>query len=225
MIAFPPVLNVRARRPVPDKAIFWPTANGFGDNPQNTDSIRFPGLSAIKARKAAMPPEPLWAFVEEVALARERVLILDDFLFKPEGGALQDRLDQVLSWFPDNFGASDVRLLTSSVGDKIEEKEIEAQCNERARQISNTRAYAPGLTIRVRFTLQTYFPYVHDRFAIIDDDLWHFGATVGGLHGQVNAATRGWVAEDHGAWAFFDMAWDGDGDLSRWYDKRTKKKR
>jgi len=33
---------------------------------------------------------------------------------------------------------------------------------------------------------------VHDRFALVDDELWHFGSTVGGGFGCLSAASRGW---------------------------------
>ena len=32
----------------------------------------------------------------------------------------------------------------------------------------------------------------HDRFAVIDHELWHFGSTVGGAHPTFGAVTRGW---------------------------------
>lgn len=223
MIAPPLHLDVRARRPVPDKAIMWPTVAGYGDN-GGADSTRFPGLTEIKARKAAQPPAALAAFAEELELAQERVLILDDYLFKPDRGTVETRLDHILNWFTESFRAGDVRLLTSSLGSADVEADIAKQCSERAQWISSLDPYA-AVTISVKFTLQIDFPYVHDRFAIIDDDLWHFGATAGGLHAQVNAATRGWVAEDHGARGFFDLAWDGDDDLARRRRKRPARKR
>ena len=36
---------------------------------------------------------------------------------------------------------------------------------------------------------------VHDRFAIVDDNLWHWGATVGGGHELLNVVTFGWTDE------------------------------
>jgi len=41
--------------------------------------------------------------------------------------------------------------------------------------------YRPGLKLKV-----------HDRFALVDDELWHFGSTVGGGYGRLSAASRGW---------------------------------
>ena len=49
---------------------------------------------------------------------------------------------------------------------------------------------------------------VHDRFAIIDDELWHFGATVGGSHRSVTAYSRGWSAQATRAGEFFEEAWN-----------------
>jgi hypothetical protein len=214
----------RVKRPVPDKEILWPTATGHGDN-YKSDSTKFPKLEAIKVRKAAFPAEPLAAFVAEVKRAQDRILVLDENLFKKEGEITsQVRVGQVLDWFPDSFAASDVRLLTASFGDTNLEGVIIEQFAERARQINSMSAYSSGFTIKVRFTLKTKFPYVHDRFAIIDDELWHFGATVGGLHSQVNAATRGWSADEHHAKDFFDLAWNGDPDSTGFHDKRSSKK-
>ena len=80
-----------------------------------------------------------------------------------------------------------------------------------ANAINSSNRYRSGrLVVEVRFTLGTKFPYVHDRFAIIDDELWHFGATVGGLHQDVNAATRGWDVDDNDALRFFEVAWEGE---------------
>ena len=50
---------------------------------------------------------------------------------------------------------------------------------------------AKEMNIDIKFNLTTNFDHIHDRFAIIDDELWHFGATVGGFHSQVSAAQEG----------------------------------
>ena len=50
-------------------------------------------------------------------------------------------------------------------------------------------------------------PYIHDRFALIDGELWHCGATVGGLHNGFNAMSRGWSAEEHKFNEFFKEIW------------------
>jgi hypothetical protein len=82
-------------RPYPEQRILWPTFRGYGDG-GGSDSGVFPSLTAIKARRAACPPEALTAFVEAAGMAQDRILVLDDFLFKPqEGQSQQSRYEQI----------------------------------------------------------------------------------------------------------------------------------
>ena len=37
---------------------------------------------------------------------------------------------------------------------------------------------------------------IHDRFAVLDDEIWHFGGTVGGINPQLTAYSRGWKDYD-----------------------------
>ena len=37
---------------------------------------------------------------------------------------------------------------------------------------------------------------IHDRFALMDGEIWHCGSTIGGMHNSLNALSRGW--KDHG---------------------------
>lgn len=218
-LAPPRPVNVTApvTRPYPEPQILWPTFPGYGDDSRSSDSCAFPSLPAIKARRAARPAEVLTAFVEAAWMAQDRILILDDFLFKPqEGQSLQSRYDQILFWLPDILVANDIRVLTNSHEDPAEQDAIQKLFNEHVATINQHNPRRAGAArIEIRFSLGRRFPYVHDRFAIIDDELWHFGATVGGLHSLVNAATRGWNAETHDAVRFFKDAWDGDDDVQR----------
>ena len=234
MVVVPPFINASSpvQRPLPDKAIFWPTIIG-NEFLESADATRFPAIQAIKTRKAAARPEPLAVFAKAAREAQDRVLVLDDYLFKLEESRedaarvreiLQERVREILAWFPADFAGNDVRLLTGAIGDDQVEVDVMKQFTERADSINSARVYSKGLQISVQFTLGKDFPYIHDRFAIIDSELWHFGATVGGFHAKVNAATRGWSADDHQAYDFFDLAWRGDSDLGRTHDKRGRKR-
>jgi hypothetical protein len=48
---------------------------------------------------------------------------------------------------------------------------------------------------------------VHDRFALVDDDLWHFGSTVGGGYHQLSAASRGWYERAPELSRVFENLW------------------
>jgi hypothetical protein len=50
---------------------------------------------------------------------------------------------------------------------------------------------------------------LHDRFAIVDIELWHFGATVDNCHPSINAFSRGWSATETHAEAYFFHLWGG----------------
>jgi hypothetical protein len=212
-LATPPFID--AAEPVAPVAevpqIFWPSARFYGDN-GGSDSSVFPSLTAIKARCGARPAEPLEAFLEAVWDAQLRILILDDYLFKPlEGQSQQDRYEQIIAWLPHGLVANEIRFLTNAHPDQ---DVIRKQFNERVTEINQRAPRRLGAaTIDIRFTLGSAFPYVHDRFAIIDNELWHFGATVGGLHNLLNATSRGWDAHTREAIRFFDDAWNGDGDV------------
>jgi hypothetical protein len=213
-IAPPPFVSAGSpiKRPVPSPQILWPSAIGYADD-GGSDLVRFPGLEAIKARLGAHLPESLSAFRDAARAAQDRILILDDFLFKPKKGqALQSRYDQILRWFPVGLIANDVRILVNAHGDKTERDLITRKFAERAAEINDRSPNRDGnVAILINFSLGTDFPYVHDRYAIVDDELWHFGATVGGLHEALNAASRGWDSTQHDALRFFEEAWRGDG--------------
>ena len=51
------------------------------------------------------------------------------------------------------------------------------------------------------------FPFLHDRFAIVDNALWHFGSTVGGGHPGLTAASGPWPEYDSRGYRFFDDCW------------------
>jgi hypothetical protein len=223
MISIRPVIDASSdvSRRLPEKAIFWPTVADY-ESQGRSDSVTFPDLKTIKTRYGASTVLPLTAFAEAVSAAQDRVLILDGYLFEPETGRQQERIEGVLQWFHGVSLPKDVRLLTSAINPDAEAM-ITKQVEEHSSLINDIRAYPGGLKIKLRFTLSRTFPYVHDRFAVIDSELWHFGATVGGFHHKVNAASRGWSASDHRAVEFFDRAWAGDRDCEPTHDKRGSK--
>jgi hypothetical protein len=194
-------------RPAREKEILWPNPWGLAD-----DRI-FPELEGIKARRSSKRLQPLVSFIQAAAEARERIWLLDDYLLKPSGESDVTKLDQVLAWFPEGTNANDIRLLTKSAGEAVD-KSVKSSFDERTKLI-NSFSRNGLCKIEIRFTLQQNFPFVHDRFGIIDDELWHFGAAAGGLHHLVNATSRGWSATDHGAVEFFCLAWDHEEKVAK----------
>ncbi|NWO07091.1 MAG: hypothetical protein HLX50_15770 [Alteromonadaceae bacterium] len=187
-----------AERPFPAKEIIWGSQQG--------GQACFPTSTAAYERKNSPDPVPLQKFGKAVANAQERVWIVDEYLLVPDRGDPVRRIEQILEWLPLSFAASDVRLLTKP-HQEITEDDLE-RFQQHAQEINNyaTRR-KKECSIEVRTHLKRDCDFIHDRFAIIDDELWHFGATVGGFHSRVSAASRGWRAADHGAIKFFEEIW------------------
>lgn len=101
-------------------------------------------------------------------------------------------------------GASlrEIRLLTGY------ENDTQAWCTRVGKALARSGAKLP--TVEWKTTLEragTAILDVHDRFAVVDDQLWHFGATVGGAHRSVNAFSFGWDAAAARAKEFFEEVW------------------
>ncbi|WP_413437135.1 hypothetical protein ACFDAU_11990 [Sulfuriferula sp. GW1] len=212
MSRFGPSLQIatQPQRPLPDKEILWGSQDG-GCN-------RFPEKDAISERRYSDNPMPLLAFGRAVSEALDRVWIVDEYLLMPDekkGDSVEQvkhrvlrRIEKIVEWMQPELVASDIRFLTKHHAEVFEAGALE-RLQERAQEINARSARRPmKCTIEVRTHLTQKFNYIHDRFAIIDDELWHFGGTAGGFHASVSAASRGWRATDHGAIQFFEMAWN-----------------
>lgn len=124
-------------------------------------------------------------FAEVVLMATVRVLIMDPHFDGRCGlASIWDALEQT--------GAATIRILTNrhhELEEWLKEKDYRLPVNIEVRhnQISN----------------------VHDRFAVIDYDLWHFGSTVGGAHPKLSATSHGWSNHVPPFVRLFDELWKG----------------
>jgi len=203
MKRFSPALNnIQAvERPLPDKELLW------GD--QDGGCNRFPKeLKAISDRVHSSDPLPLRAFGHAVSRAQERVWMVDEYLLVPKKYSTPlSRVQHILEWMPFTLAAYDIRFLTKHHQEV--DNTLLKRLEDHAQDINDYQTpRAIQCSIQVRTHLTQKFDFIHDRFAIIDDELWHFGGTVGGFHPSVSAASRGWRASEHGAIDFFNMAWN-----------------
>ncbi len=190
--------TIRAYRSFVPK-LKWPTLD---NHYSNVDLTRFPTLEEEVWRYGA-GDFGAWSdeFVVAVRRARERVWLIDGYLLKVSDGATGcffDIFGRVLS---ETF-ALDIRLLTSAkTGHKEHIEALRVLRDERRAPPRNE-----GFTIEVGLVREgrgvARLP--HDRFAIIDDELWHWGANVGGTHREINAFSRGWPAHESGASDYFE---------------------
>lgn len=173
----------------------------------------FPCIDAIKARHDVENVRIFEEFAEAVSAAQSRVLIIDRHLFSEDGENPdhRGRIEKVVNWFFTEQLRS-VKILTGHHGSQ---KYIEDNFKQLQETVIELRGkLGTPINIELSFSLKD-FNYIHDRFAIVDDELWHFGATVGGFHRDVNAASRGWNAETLRAVRFFDLAWQASNSKGR----------
>lgn len=136
----------------------------------------------------------LVAFEKAVNAAMSHILVLDPHFDEIGADALQFGL----------FGsrALDIRLLTGYERDK------ELLQRELTEAINLDRDTGRRVEILWTTTLDRHsFPFLHDRFAIVDGSLWHFGSTVGGGHPGLTAASGPWPASQTRAKEFFEECW------------------
>ncbi|HFN0053695.1 TPA: hypothetical protein ACHB42_001357 [Yersinia enterocolitica] len=164
----------------------------------------FPCIDSIMTRHTTQNVRLVEEFEKAISTA-QRVWIIDKHLFSEDGKnpIHIQRIKKVVDWFLTDQ-IQTIRILT---GNHDDQAEIEKQFKALEEFVTGERARVDTpLKVELSFLLKD-FDYIHDRFAIIDDELWHFGATVGGFHRNVNAASRGWSADTHKAVQFFDTAW------------------
>lgn len=188
--------------------LLWPSIAYTNAGVSSKDASHFPASSDVRARHEecirlrdrlqgvdGLPNNAmkLAAFEEAVMEARQRVLVLDPHFDDVGVHALREALDysQVV----------EVRFLTQAAGDTTPWRQ------ELERRINLNRTDRREVEVQWRKWKRGSFPFLHDRFAIVDDALWHFGATVGGGHAGVNAASGPWSAFDARAIDFFDECW------------------
>jgi hypothetical protein len=195
--SLPPIVDVAPTAALAPR-ILWPTMV-LGDRGYIEDDLEFfPEKASYYERlKLGIGGAMSSAFRSAVRVARQRVWLLDEQLLRDDQS--RDRLGELFY----ETGASDLRIVTAS-------KEGATERAQFLRELEpDLRAHALGTPPRIRIYLNfnksvSGVPEVHDRFAIIDDVLWHCGATIGGMHNQINAMTYGWSALKTRAVDFFE---------------------
>ncbi|MDN7478493.1 hypothetical protein QZM19_22225 [Burkholderia multivorans] len=172
----------------------WPAQWWESGPPSNTDGARFRVKSELGERGAEGSVIASVEFYDALINARQ-LYIMDKHFDRVSGYAPLYRMLKTNT-------LSRIWILSST----NKPDEVETMSAELYRKLVSQ---LPGDTtpdVQWRDRSLGGFP-LHDRFAIVDDELWHFGATVGGAHRSVNAFSRGWDAEETHAIEYFMDLW------------------
>ncbi|MXP25187.1 hypothetical protein GRI39_03905 [Altererythrobacter indicus] len=134
-------------------------------------------------------------FQEAVGSAKE-VWIVDGYL--GETLDLADMLFKIVTL----ADVEQVRIITAAKQEAASLEELVTKWNSSARRSGHIEI----LTLPKRDSGFGALP--HDRFALVDGILWHWGATVGGGFSGQNACSFGWSATRRGAVAWFEKMWE-----------------
>jgi phosphatidylserine/phosphatidylglycerophosphate/cardiolipin synthase-like enzyme len=207
---------VPAAQPLPNQpqanALLWPSTeySALRSIWHRWDSPRVPTEEAINTRRrealassARRAADTLCSetFLQAAWGAKVRIWVLDPKFSTDD--------DVVLEAIVERAVADDIRILCESHDDS--ERSRIGDSAALLEDIANGRDSPPPRKINLRWLPRLHkdqYPFLHDRFAIVDDELWHFGATVGGGHKSLNAASRGWNARETLAIQFYERLWD-----------------
>lgn len=143
-------------------------------------------------------------FMEAVRGVRDRVWLIDGFLLKVDEYAkanFVEVFDRVLR----KTLAQDIRLIIAPKAGHQEQIEQLHRLQDERRAPPRNQAFTIEIQLVRGGRGSARLP--HDRFAIIDDELWHWGANVGGTHHEVNAYSRAWPVQDTLAAEYFQRLW------------------
>ena len=183
------------RSPAP--RLLWPSID-YRSRAKCRDLPHFPAADRVRQRRCEGERDielTLVAFTSAVEHSLKCVLVLDPHFDEVGADALAPALAGSL--------APDIRLLT---GGRKHDCEKLRQTLEEFRNMD--RPISKQAQVRWSTKLdKDRFPFLHDRFAIVDGALWHFGSTVGGGHSGLTAASGPWPENDAHGWQFFDKCW------------------
>ena len=181
----------------------WPSIE-YGQPARCRDLFHFPDMDRVENRhKWGVWHDddrtglyfPLVAFTSAVEQSQVCILVLDPHFDEVGVETLAPALASSL--------AKDIRLLTR--GGKREREELR-QTLEDFRNLDRTGPDRTQVLWSTRLDTDS-FPFLHDRFAVVDGALWHFGSTVGGGYRGLTAASGPWPEGDTRGKRFFDECW------------------
>lgn len=138
-------------------------------------------------------------FVTALQSSNQRVWLLDSYLHKASENNPLIKLESLLNFL--EYGDRNIRLYLKSDKNVTNIKELIDEYNRQYLKKDKTNS---SLIEYKFFNLD----FIHDRFAIVDNILWHFGSDIGASNASLNTTSYGWNANKNGVISFFEELWD-----------------
>jgi hypothetical protein len=169
---------------------------------------RFPDRDELQRLGSLAIPAHLSTFIDQAWQATTRIWVLDLHFVEHGYQGLVRALTGAL--------VHDVRI----VSERVQEKGARLDELRKASDAAWNRGRPRGTPRIAPTRLQWFdrlvrrpaaFPFAHDRFAIVDENLWHFGYASCGSGNCLSAASGPWPESNTNAIEFFERLWEGMG--------------
>lgn len=196
--------GIESKKVNPPRIFFGYSQEGYySDIKSATDFIQCPTLKQVRDRSNMSLEHALVSqnFQQSILNATQKIWILDNYLHKNMKES--SVFDSILKLIEINTQILDVRFYLRS---KTNEDDINELINYYNELIRDGRKSHQGTKIECGFFDDLNF--IHDRFAIIDNNLWHFGSDVGASNQSLHATSYGWNSEQLKITNFFEELWE-----------------
>ncbi|MEP3199170.1 MAG: hypothetical protein ABJO57_14935 [Lentilitoribacter sp.] len=171
---------------------------------QNANSSDIPGFyEHFHYTKCLMFQSYSTEFIGAISSAVMRVRIIDPyFLDYEDDGSFYKEPFQFYSTL---FEACPFNIQVITNGTKSAKTQL-SKLHSHFDELRKQKKLSVNFSFEVKF-FNKMTPSFHDRFALVDEELWHFGANVGGTHNDINCFSRGWLASKTNFEPLFSECW------------------
>lgn len=146
------------------------------------------------------PTPGVLRFWNEMKKAKSHIYLYDNYV----GNKEFCRILRVLMKRDQIPDAPTIRLLLiTSQSKQVDKATLEAMLNSDEVSITKTHISILIIPRPLKTEKNSSMVDVHDRFALIDKEIWHFGAAIGAMHRSLNAFSGPWEDKDDEMKGFF----------------------
>jgi hypothetical protein len=166
----------------------------------------FPTLKELEKNSSYKENRQLLPFLEAIRKAEQLLWIIDKNFLQKKKVSSQNGIDTIFEAVSVS-NVQDIKIIAMPGGSETPSAEDEVKRLKNARRNYKSGQERLPIAICTNLDKQTS-SLIHDRFAIVDNVLWHFGSDVGGRDAALNAVSLGWDAGDTNAKSFFSDLWE-----------------
>lgn len=168
------------------------------------DFMSFKNYYDFRSKQNLVSPE----FLKSLEQSKDRVWFLDGYLINNyitnETKKGKNVVVQILDSIVSNSHGIEVKFFLRKVEGSKKIEQVFKEKNDLIIELHNNQV---NTEIKYKYITKD-FKQIHDRFAVIDNQLWHFGSDIGSSLPDFHATSFGWDAEELQVDKFFKELWE-----------------